>query len=344
MANYIVKKIEQKHEWETFLRSQEYNIFVQSWHYGEFNNNIENPSFVLGVYDQIGEKKELLGGSLVIEVKAKRGNFFYLPYGPILNFDNNSLSSAFFEELKNLAKHRGVNFIRISPFIEDSKDLRKSVRSLGFKKAPMHMIAENTWVLPLEADEVDILKNMNQNHRNLIRRAARDGVEIKTSEEVLDVKKLHELLQETAKKHKFVPFSLKYLENEFKVFQNRGEAKLYFAYHNNELLGANMIIFNGNSAVYRHGASADVKTKVPFSYALQWEAIQEAKMRGLKYYNFWGIAPEGKKNHPFSGITHFKKGFGGFKLDLLPAHDLPINNKYWLNWIIETLRKFKRGF
>jgi len=185
---------------------------------------------------------------------------------------------------------------------------------------------------------------MNQNHRNLIRRASRDGVKIETSEEVLDVKKLHELLQNTAKKHNFTPFSLKYLENEFKTFQNKGEALLYFAYHEQALIGAAMIIFNGNSAVYRHGASTTHKQKIPSSYAIQWEAILEAKKRGLKYYNFWGIAPEGNKKHPFYGITHFKKGFGGFKLDLVPAHDLPINKKYWVNWLIETIRKIKRGF
>ncbi|GAI33015.1 unnamed protein product, partial [marine sediment metagenome] len=34
----------------------------------------------------------------------------------------------------------------------------------------------------------------------------------------------------------------------------------------------------------------------PASYLLQWEAIKEAKNRGCKLYNFWGIAEiESKK-------------------------------------------------
>lgn len=344
MANFIVKKLEQKVEWESFLRNQEYNIFVQSWYYGEFYQAQGDDAFILAVYDQLEDKKELVGGSLIVEVKAKRGNFFYLPYGPILDYSNPKMLSEFFAELKHLALHRGVNFIRISPFVEDSKPVRHLLKANGLRKAPIHMIAEHTWILPLNQEDVDLLKNMNQNHRNLIRRADRDGITVKSSEEVLDVKILHKLLQETATKHKFTPFSLKYLENEFKVFQNRGEAKLYFAYHEGDLLAATMVIFHGNSAVYRHSASSTVKAKMPSSYAIQWEAIKEAQKRGLKYYNFWGIAPEGKKKHPFYGITHFKKGFGGFKLDLIPAHDLPINTKYWFNWLIETIRKFKRGF
>lgn len=344
MSNYIVKTIDSKTEWEKFIRTNQYQIFVQSWHYGEFNRLMGDDAFVLGVYDQLNDKKDLVGGSLIITINAKRGKFFYLPYGPILDYSNPKMVESFFNELKYLAKHKGVDFIRISPFIEDTPENRTIFKQSGFKKAPMHMIAEHTTMLQLDGDELELLKSMNQNHRNLIRRCAREGIEFKTSEEVLDVKILYNLLQETASRHKFTPFSLKYLENEFKVFQNRGEAKLYFAYHEGDLLGAAMILFYGNSAVYRHGASSSVKAKMPSSYGIQWEAIQEAKQRGMTYYNFWGIAPEGKKNHPFYGITHFKKGFGGFKLDLVPAQDFIITKKYWLNWIVETLRKFKRGF
>jgi lipid II:glycine glycyltransferase (peptidoglycan interpeptide bridge formation enzyme) len=64
----------------------------------------------------------------------------------------------------------------------------------------------------------------------------------------------------------------------------------------------------------------------------------------MKFYNFWGIAKEGDKKHPFYGITHFKKGFGGFEKDLLPAHDLKVSFKYWIDYVIETLRRIKRGF
>lgn len=346
MSNYIIEKLQQKQkgDWDAFLRTQDYNIFVQSSMYGEFNENMGDQSFILGVYDQLNNQKTLIGGSLVIRVSAKRGDFYYLPYGPVIDYTNPKQLSEFFRALKELALKDKVNFIRISPFVEDGEAVRNNLKALGVRKAPIHMLAEHTWMLPLDLDEVDMLKGMNQNHRNLIRRAARDEIKVESSESVLDVKILHKLLEETAIRHKFTPFSLKYLENEFKVLQNRGEAKLYFAYHEGDLLSSAMIFFHGNSAVYRHGASSTVKHRMPSSYAIQWEAIQEAKKRGLKYYNFWGIAPEGNKKHPFYGITHFKKGFGGFKLDLVPAHDLPVNFKYWGNFIIEMIRKIKRGF
>ena len=65
----------------------------------------------------------------------------------------------------------------------------------------------------------------------------------------------------------------------------------------------------------------------------------------MRWYNFWGVEPkDASASHPFSGIGHFKRGFGGFQEDLLHCQDLPITKKYWVNWIVETIRKRKRGF
>ncbi|MDZ7587561.1 MAG: peptidoglycan bridge formation glycyltransferase FemA/FemB family protein, partial [Patescibacteria group bacterium] len=78
------------------------------------------------------------------------------------------------------------------------------------------------------------------------------------------------------------------------------------------------------------------------SYALQWAAILAAKQKGMDRYNFWGIAPTDNLRHRFSGVTLFKKGFGGQRIDYMPAHDLIIRSGYWLNFIIESFRKLSR--
>lgn len=341
MSELQAKLITDKKTWENFLKEQDPAIYVQSWYYGEFNELEGDPFFVLGLY----KNDKLIGGGLFIEVHAKRGKFLYSPYCPILNYENEDQLKVFFNEARKQAKEKQMYFVRISPFIEDSSDLRRRLKKVGFRKAPMHMIAETTWILPLDEGEVEILSNMKQNHRNLIRRAKRDGVTISRSDKLPDVKKVHELLEATAKRHNFVPFSLEYLENEFKTFEKINGAQIYFAHHEGELLAASIVYFYGNTVVYKHGASNMNKPKIPASYAIQWEAIQDGLKRGFKYYNFWGIAPDGaSKKHPFYGITHFKKGFGGFKKDLLPAHDMPIAWKYWINFAIETLRRIKRGF
>ena len=109
------------------------------------------------------------------------------------------------------------------------------------------------------------------------------------------------------------------------------------------MLASAIIMYYGHQGAYHHGAS--IPTKIPASYLLQWEAIKEAKQRGKKFYNFWGIAPDdAPASHPFKGITLFKTGFGGQKYELLPCQDLPLSFKYNLTRVIELVRKKKRGF
>ena len=185
-----IKQVTTKKEWEDFLSTQDPSIYVQSWGYGEFNKKMGDDFVVIGIY----KDEKIVGGAMFLEINARRGKFLYAPYSPILDYKDSDLMKQFFVQAKEIAKSRKIDFIRISPF-EDDKDIHiKNLRKLGFKKAPMHMIAETTWILPLNDNEEDLLRNMKQNHRNLVRRADRDGVKVLTSKDTKDVAKIHELL------------------------------------------------------------------------------------------------------------------------------------------------------
>jgi lipid II:glycine glycyltransferase (peptidoglycan interpeptide bridge formation enzyme) len=80
------------------------------------------------------------------------------------------------------------------------------------------------------------------------------------------------------------------------------------------------------------------------NYLLQWEAIKEAKKRDKSIYNFWGIAPDTKRRHPWQGLSLFKKGFGGRLVEYLHAKDLPLSPLYFATYCYETLRKWKKGY
>lgn len=109
---------------------------------------------------------------------------------------------------------------------------------------------------------------------------------------------------------------------------------------NKNCLASALIIFTKSTAFYHQGAS--IHSKIPVTYALQWEAIKEAKKRGCSFYNFWGIAPDENPNHPWAGLTQFKKGFGGKQIDYLPTQDLLLTPRYYLTWIYEQYLRMKR--
>ncbi|NCO04776.1 MAG: peptidoglycan bridge formation glycyltransferase FemA/FemB family protein [Candidatus Magasanikbacteria bacterium] len=339
---FHIKQLDNHQEWETFNKNTPYSVFVQSTLYGEFYEKLGEQYVIFGVYD---EKNTLIGGSLAVTTHAKRGNFLYLPYGPIIDFKNKTLVKQFFDTLKAYAKEQHLDFIRISPLTDDSKLTQKTLKDLGFISAPMHVLAENSWLLNLTVSKETLLKNMKKNHRNLIRRCEREGV-IVQKKHAEGLNTLHKLLDETAKRLKFHRFSRKYINDEFEIFNKHNQALIFEATLPDGTIDASAIImFYGNMAVYRHSASLNTNKKVPSSYLVQWEVIKEAKKRGMTWYNFWGVEPpHAKKTHPFAGIGHFKRGFGGEQKDLLHCHDLPLTPKYWLNWLVETIRKYKRGF
>ncbi len=339
---YSVKKIDDITIWEDFVKKQKYSPFVQSNQYGAFYESMGESYTVFGLY----KDAVLVGGSLVLTTHAKRGDFFYLPYGPFLDYTNIEQVSTFVHALEVEAKSQRMDFIRISPFFADSKEGRLAIASLGFRPAPMHVLAENSWLLDLSKDTDKLLADMKKNHRNLIRRCEKKGVRIEMRSDIEALNLLHTMLDSTSKRLGFVRFSPTYINNEFDKFARQNQASIFVSYLPDGTPDAAAIIFfYGNMAVYRHSASLNMDKKIPTSYLIQWYVIQEAKNRGMKWYNFWGVEPVGAgPKHPFAGIGHFKRGFGGFQEDLLHCQDLPLTKKYWLNWLVESIRKARRGF
>lgn len=338
-----IREITDKIQWEKFIKDLKSDTFLQSWNWGEFNKKMENKIWRLGLF----KKEELIGIALVIRINAKRGKFLFCPHLLL----NKKYWNSLFEYLKNLASSESVDFIRICPLAENTPDSLKIFQEYGFRDAPIHMMhPELSWILDISKPEEEILKGMRKTTRNLIRRAERpfDSAQGKENIEILEVKsiegveKFYQLHEETVGRHGFVPFSKEYLRKEFEAFGSDTQISVFFAKHGGQVLSSAIIVFSGNSAFYHHGASQ--YSKIPASYLLMWRIIQEAKKRGCQRFNFWGIAPENKPKHPWSGLTLFKTGFGGYKQEYLHCQDLPITIKYWLNYAVEKVRRIKRGY
>jgi len=343
--SYNILEIKDKKIWDEFIMSQPAHTFLHSWAWGEFNEATGDKVWRLGISNPSGLGPDgLVAAALIIKVHARRGNFLFIPHGPvlasgeqILNFKF-SLFKQLVEKLREIAKQEKVSFIRISPLLEDTQENKDLFREMGFRPAPIHMHAETTWTLNLTPTEDELLMAMRKTTRNLIRRAQKDGVEVKTGTSDKDVEIFYDLYKETVRKHNFIPFSLTYIRNQVKIFSQDNNACVFIARHSGQPLASSIIMFYGDSAFYHHGAST--QSKIPAAYLLQWAAIREAKRRGHKFYNFWGIIKEDVPlKHPWQGITLFKKGFGGFQVDYLRARDMPTSWKYWINWTIETIRK-----
>lgn len=334
-----IQEITDKKIWESFVLSQKGASFLQSWNWGEFRKKMRDTPLRLGIFSE----GKLAGAALVIKIFARRGVHFICPGGPLINWKNVALFDALVSYLKSLAQIEKALFIRIRPPILDTPKNYETFKTRGFINAPMHLHAETTWELDINRDEEEILSGMRKTTRNLVRRAMKEGVKIKKSKDPQEIKTLYQLQMETVRRQKFTPFSLAFLKNEFESFLVDDQARLFLAEYQGQVISAALVLFYGEEAIYHYAANSSVFPKIPASYLLVWEAIREAKKRGCEIFNFWGIAKTLEPRHPWAGLTLFKTGFGGRRVEFLHAQDLPISKLYSLTYAFETLRRVRRG-
>jgi lipid II:glycine glycyltransferase (peptidoglycan interpeptide bridge formation enzyme) len=340
MAEITVKVVEDKNEWEAFLYTHEEANFLQSWYWGEFYRNLGNVINRTGFY----ENKKLIGVMLSIVESAKRGKYLIVPGGPIIDWNNKSIVKYVFQEMKKISNQTGCTFVRVRPQLLQSETTLDLFKQQGARMSPMHLTADLTHQLDLTKSEEELLSAMRKATRYEIRKAEKLGVQVSASKDVKLISSFYKLQLSTARRQKFVPFSEKFFSEQFKVFFNADKAHIYTAIFQKKVLAQAFVIFYGSEAVYHYGVSTEEGRKYPGAYLIQWEAIKEAKKRGLKKYNFWGVAPVGDNSHRFAGVSLFKRGFGGEDVQYLPAHDIIINRqKYLVNFVIETVRRRIRG-
>jgi lipid II:glycine glycyltransferase (peptidoglycan interpeptide bridge formation enzyme) len=204
------------------------------------------------------------------------------------------------------------------------------------------MDAENAWVLDLDKTDNELLFGMRKTTRYLIKKASALPIEVTKGTREEDFARFLKLYEETSRRHQFVPH--RGVREEFSVFSKGALTKLFLAKFKRQVLAGALIVYYGNQAVYHHGASSNEHREVPAAYLVQWEAILDAKREGKKFYNFWGVVPPDKQKHPWQGLTLFKMGFGGRRINFIHAQDLPLNFNYWKTYAVETAWRIKRGY
>lgn len=316
--------------WELFVVKHAPQSLFQSWLWGEVQRKLGGEVRRYGLY----EGDVLRGIAQTVLVRARRGSFLHVRHGPILDSLDPKLWKLTADRLCELAKKQHCLFVRISPLVMEPLPIRT------IPSAIHRMDGEYCWVLDLEPAEDALLAAMRKSTRYDIRKAQKDGATVLSTTNPTLLSEFFSLYKETSTRHGFVPHTG--IREEFEIFFRERQAVLYVGKYKGKTTAAAVILFFGNQAIYHHGAS--IHSETPVSAFVQWEAIKEAKKRGMKVYNFWGIAPVNNPNHPWRGITLFKKGFGGREVTYLHAQDIPVSPMYIIPRTIELVRRKLRGY
>ncbi len=192
-----------------------------------------------------------------------------------------------------------------------------------------------TALLDLTPGEDALLAAMRHKTRYNIRLAHKHGVTVRLGAGE-DFAKVWPMFAATARRDGFALHGRRHYETMLSMLAGalsetgRPTAHLVLAEHEDDALAALILLRFGATATYLHGASSDAKRNLMAPHALHWDTIRLAKKAGCTTYDFWGVAPEdAPADHPWSGITRFKMGFGPRRLDMPEAWELPLRPHWY---------------
>jgi lipid II:glycine glycyltransferase (peptidoglycan interpeptide bridge formation enzyme) len=299
--------------------------FLQSWQWGEFQKKLGREVQRI----KISRENDLAAvGQAIIHDLPFGLRYIYLPRGPVIS----PLAANHDDEFVSIFEKELIKLDKKAIFVR-TESIDFDFSRPGWRKTK-EVQPEHTLILGLDMGEDNLLAAMHQKTRYNIRLAAKRGVSVRQMAEG-EFDKFWNLISVTTERDKFRPHPKSYYR---KMLESLGDmAQVWFAEYKGKVLAANLMIFYGDTAVYLHGASSNEYRNVMAPYLLHWEMIKKAKADGFEHYDFWGIAPPDQPNHPWAGITRFKKGFGGIEVSYPGTFDLPLN-KFWY-----TLYRLRTG-
>lgn len=313
-----IKQINNIEEWNGFVK-QNHGSFLQSYEWGQFQKKYGREVQYLGVC----ENQKIMAGTLLIKYPLPLSKFyFFSPYGPVVH------QPLLFSEIKKQAAKEKVIFWRYEHQILTGSKEVKDVHP------------KYTWMLNLQNKTSEqLLKEMKPKTRYNIRLAEKKGVEVRTSTDLADINIFYGLIQQTADRQKIGIFPKKYYQTMLSNLASNGFLKIYLAEYQGQVLAANLMVFFNKTVTYLHGGTSYEHHEVMAPQLLQWQAIQDAVHGGYHEYDFFGIAENDNPQHPWAGITRFKKGFGGQSKKYSGTYEISLN-KIWYN-IYYIVKKIK---
>ena len=224
---------------------------------------------------------------------------------------------------------------------------------LKLRKNSVDIQPPDSTLVDLTGTEEEILEKMHSKWRYNIRLSERKGVTIHrylgndiNLSEKLD--KFYELTKITNARDGNASHAKSYYldlikssAEEISKGRDVPVISLYIAEHEGEEIASIITLFSHDEAIYLYGASSNSKRNLMPNHLLQWTAMKDAKAYGSKYYDMYGMPPEGKdENHPMHGLYMFKANFGGKNIHRTGSWDVTLKPVYRLYSAAEKLRAF----
>ncbi|QGU00699.1 tRNA-dependent lipid II--amino acid ligase [Candidatus Syntrophocurvum alkaliphilum] len=321
-----------------FIHSHPKGHFLQTYEWGQVKKAMGWTPLPL-----VLEEDEQIRGALLIlkrdlPIPGIARSIFYSPRGPVVDIDNEELCKILFDGAKRVADDHGAIFLKIDPDVESSNGrFQQILMNRAFKKNETGLDFEGVqpnyvFRLDITPSEENLLKNMHSKTRYNIRLAKKRGVKIKEAESKEDLLVFYSILEETAKRDKFLIRGYEYFEIIWDQMIENNYAKIFFAEYEGTTISASLALILGNKVWYLYGASSNEYRNVMPNYLIQWEMIRWAKEQGCSIYDFRGVSGDLDESNPLYGLYRFKKGFNGDLVEFVGEWDRVYSPFFYFLW------------
>lgn len=163
-------------------------------------------------------------------------------------------------------------------------------------------------IVDLQQTTEEIWSHIHSKHRNVIRRAEKDGVSVRfgNSSEMLEQ---YMVLDEQTWKRSGKTSSTR-REIEPLLHYMRENTVIYLAEKDGEPQAGAVFLYSSAMSYYMYGATKSAPT-LGAANLLQWRAMLDMKERGIAAYSFVGCRFHEDKTSKYHSIQRFKARFGG---------------------------------
>lgn len=352
--------------WNEMIRDLPHSHFLQTEEWAEVKKEVGWKPSQLTWKD---ESSKVIGAANILVRRLKilgigpRISIGYIPRGPMIDWENDSLRNRVLDDIQKFARQENLVFLKMDPEIivgmgipdkdgQQDSDVSTACKE-EFLKRKWKLSGEqiqfkNTAVLELSGTEEDWLKRMKQKARYNLRLAQRSGVNIRIAIDD-ELPALYQMYAQTAARDGFIIREMEYYLGVWRRFIRAGMADALIAEVDGQAIAGLVLFHFGKRAWYFYGMSTTLHREKMPNYLLQWEAMRLARSKGCEIYDLWGAPDQFSESDRMYGVFRFKDGLGAVVVRTWGAWDYPVKPALYalyqqvLPRILDLTRWLRRG-
>lgn len=255
------------------------------------------------------------------------GTIWYCPKGPGVTTPADFVDVVTQTRQSSLLK--GL-WARFEPEVLADEVAPETLLAAGMVRANRDPGMKSTIFVDLSAGPDAVLASFNQSSRRNIRKAEAAGVTVEPVEATDDnLEMMYELMRVTEARAHYGLRPKDYFLDYWRTQIAAGQAHIFFARHEGEVLAGLFLTFIGRRAWYKDGGSFDKKREVLAPYLLQWRVMEWQMAHGITSYDMLGSPNRDQvgTGHRFDGLYTFKSKFNPDITEFTGCYDLPLSGR-----------------